>query len=341
MTTFTYPTNTELTEIAQSLLPVLTLDDPIFRLFPISDHDTTLVMWEQEDDFQGLQQVRGLNGEPAKVQPLGAKQYQMTPGVYGEQLLVSERELTERRRYGTFDQPITVDDLVMARVRQLKGREISRIRQILWTLLATQTFSVAHANGAIVHTDSYSTQTFNAIVPWATGATATPLADMSNAALQAAGYSVTFDAGATLFMNRLTWNSFRTNLNSGDLYGRRTGGFGTVNNLSNVNELLTGDDLPTIAVYDRGYKNDAGTFTRLIPNNKAILVGRRDDAAPIGGYYMTRNANNAGMGPGAYTKIADNGADNSDPVPRKIVIHQGHNGGPVITYPSAVLVMTV
>jgi hypothetical protein len=53
---------------------------------------------------------------------------------------------------------------------------------------------------------------------------------------------------------------------------------------------------------------------------------------------MVRNANNPGMAPGAYTKIVDNG---STDVPRNIVVHEGHNGGPVLFYGTAIVVMTV
>jgi hypothetical protein len=52
---------------------------------------------------------------------------------------------------------------------------------------------------------------------------------------------------------------------------------------------------------------------------------------------MTRNANNPGAAPGAYQKVVDN----TDDVPRTVIVHDGHNGGPVVYYPSAICVMTV
>jgi hypothetical protein len=53
---------------------------------------------------------------------------------------------------------------------------------------------------------------------------------------------------------------------------------------------------------------------------------------------MVRNANNPGLAPGAYMKIVDNG---DRAVPRLIQVHDGHNGGPALLYPSAIVVMTV
>lgn len=341
MATFTYPTSAEISQIAQNFLQDLTMDDPVFSIMPVKNEDTTLIMWEQEDDYLGLQQIRGMNGEPPKVQPVGAKQYQMAPGVYGEQLSVRERELTERRQYGTFGTPVSLDDIIMPKVRQMTGRQVARIKQINWTLLTTGTFSVSAANGAVVQTDTYTTQTFSSTVPWTTYATATPLADLQALALKATGYSLSFNSDATLFVNRVTANAMTLNTNSADLYGRRTAGLGTFNTLNDANQLFTGEDLPTIRIYDKGYKNDAGTFTRFIGNGIGVLVGKRDDGAPLGRYVMTRNANNPDMAPGPYMKITDSATPgNPHPVPRRIAIDAGHNGGPVMSFPSGIVIAT-
>jgi hypothetical protein len=53
---------------------------------------------------------------------------------------------------------------------------------------------------------------------------------------------------------------------------------------------------------------------------------------------MTRNANNPGMAPGRYQKIIDRGENE---VPRKIEVHRGHNGGPVIYFPGSIVAMTI
>ena len=57
-------------------------------------------------------------------------------------------------------------------------------------------------------------------------------------------------------MNQTDVNNLLNNSNSADLFGRRVNGLSTVNNLSDLNELLAGDDLPQIVVYDKGYLND-------------------------------------------------------------------------------------
>jgi hypothetical protein len=338
MATYTYPTNAELQLIAQDKMPALQADRPAFQILPIVNHDTSLVMWEQMDNYIGLQQVRGLNGQPANVKPVGSKLFQSVPGVYGEFSLVDELLLVERRRLGGFNVPVSVDDLVMQRQDQLLGRRLDRIEQIIWTLLSTGTFSVAGPNGAILHTDNYTTQTYTAGVTWATVATATPLANFRAVQLLGRGRSAVFDAGAKAYMNRVTANSLLSNTNANDLAGRRTAGLASVMSIGDTNQVLLGEGLPQLVVEDSGYFNDSSTFVPFIPNNKVVVVGRRPAGQTIGEYQMVRNANNDNMAPGPYMKIVDNGEDH---VPRSIEVHDGHSGGPAIFFPSAIVLMTV
>ena len=60
MNTFIYPTNQEIEQIAQTKMPRLTAERPIFDILPIRAVDTYILKWEQYDTYRGLQQVRGL-----------------------------------------------------------------------------------------------------------------------------------------------------------------------------------------------------------------------------------------------------------------------------------------
>jgi hypothetical protein len=336
--TFTFPSNAELTAIAQDKMPRLTQDRAIFKILPIRNVPEALLLWEQLDNFKGLQQVRGYNGQPPRVLPAGIKQYSMQPGVYGEHIPISEQELTTRRAQGTWGTPISIDSLVMEKQDQLLQRRLDRIEYIGWTLLSTGTFSVPGPNGAIVHTDTFNLQIYNAVVPWSTFATSTPLADFSAVQLLARGHSVDFGAAALAYMNRGTFNNLRQNTNAADLYGRRTAGLGTFNNLQGINQLLQGDDLPGIQVYDVGYYDDAAVFHTFIPNNTCVVVGVRPAGQLVGEYRMTRNLNAPDNSEGPYMRVIDRGEIE---VPRQIEVHDGHNGGPVIYFASAVVVMNV
>lgn len=337
MATFIYPTSAELQQVAQDKMPALMKNRPCFDIFPARSVDSHLLIWEQLDNFLGLQQVRGMDGEPSRVKKIGAKRYTMVPGVYGEFIDLDEQELTARRQYGTFGTPVDISDLVMLAQDQLLQRRLDRIEAIIWTLITTGTFSVSLPTGGVAHTDTYTLQTASRAVSWATVATATPLADFRAVQLLHRGHSVSFGKGARAFMNRGTFNTMISNTNAADLYGRRTAGLGTFNNLPQLNDLLAGDDLPQITIYDEGYLDDSNTFQLFIPDGKVAIVGQRPAGQVIGEYRFTRNANNPNLAPGPYMKVVDLGDVR---VPRRIDVHDGHNGGPVIYFPSAVVILT-
>jgi len=349
MPDYIFPVSADLTEIARDKLPALIADRAIFNYFPPKDHDATLVEWEQRDNYTGLQNVRGINGQPPSVQKTGLRRFVEQPGVYGEHILLDEQELTNRRSTGQFGAAMDISDMVMDAQDQLLQRRLDRQEALAWTLAAYGTFSIVGRNNAVTHQASYLRQTFAAAVPWSTFATATPLSDFSAVQLLARGHSVNFGSGAKAFMNRKTFNNLRNNTNSADIFGRRTTGLGTINSLAQWNELLSQDDLPEIVVYDLGYLIDGsvnptaadmtqfGVFTPFIPDSTVIVFGQRPGNQPIGAIQQTRNINNGGS-PGPYMKVIDR-VDSS--VPRTIEVHDGWNGGPTIDYPSAIAVMAV
>lgn len=338
MATFIYPSNAELKQIAQTKIPNLTQNRPIFEILPVVTKDADILRWEQKDNYIGLQQVRGLNGRPGRVNRVGGKQYVMTPGAYGEFTTIDELELTRRRPWGQFNGSVSIDDLVMECQDQLLGRRLDRIEKIGWDLLTTGTFSVAGPDGVTMHTDTFSLQTASAAVVWSTFATATPLKDFRAVQLLSRGYSVSFGADAKAYMNRVTFNNLVANTNTADLAGRRTSGLQTVLNLGEINSVLAGEGLPQIVIFDGGYLDSAGTFQPFIANAKVVIVGRRLDGAPIGSYVYTRNANNPNMEAGPYMKVVDKGDED---VPRLIEVHDGHNGGPIVEFPSAIVILSV
>jgi hypothetical protein len=344
MPTYSYPTPVELREIEQELLPRLTQDDPVFDEFPITEVNSNRLRWEQLDNFQGMQQVRGLGGAFKSVPQTGAKAYDFEPGVYGEFDLLEEAELTERRELGSFDQLISLNDLTSVKQMKLLQRRIDRIRYILWSLLSTGNYSVASKDGTVKHYGIFPLLTASAAVGWATVATAKPYSDLLALALKYRGQSVSFGRGSKLYLNRKFLNHLLTNVNPLDLFGRRTQYGATLNQLSDINQINEQNDLPSIVPYDEGYLSDgtdgqtAGTFVPFIPDNKAILIGKRTNGAKLGEYRMTRNANNPNLEPGPYTRVVDLGEIQS---PRAIKVEDGHNGGPVIFFPGAIVVLTI
>ena len=332
---FYLPSNAEIKEVEQDLLPRLMADRPIFDILPIEEVDDDLIIWEQEANYIGLQAYRGINGQPSRVKKVADNRYIVQPGYYGDQQDLNEQDLTRRRLFGTFGTAVDVSDLVAKAQRQLLVRRLDRIEQIGWSLLTLGAFSTFNEDGLLVHTDTFSTQTFTASVSWINLSTATPLQDLRALKLLHRGHSVRFDSKATLYVNQTTLNALLNNTNANDLGGKKNM-YGATANLSvdEVNKILLGNDLPRVEAMDEGYIDDSGTFQLFIPNYTGTLVGKRMSGTPIGSYAMTRNANNPDMAAGAYTKVVDHGEKE---VPRRIVIHDGHNGGPKLPLPTGIV----
>lgn len=331
---FVYPTSAELREVEKEKLPRLISARPVFEIVPIVEEDSHLVEWEQEDNWTGLQQIRGLNGPFNRVKKVGAKRYAVIPGIYGEFMDLDEVEMTSMRQIGTFDQPIDVRQSVMRMQDRLLERRLDRIEQIIWSLLTTGTYSVS-GDGGVLATDTYTLQTFTAVVGWGTPATATPVADFRSVQLLSRGKGVSFNRRATAWMNRKTFNKMAANTNNADLNGRFVYGLDANRGPDRVTELLSTEDLPGIRVYDEGYLNDVGTFVPFIPDDKVVVAGARTNGAKIADYAMTRNSNNRGAAPGPYTEVLE-----SKEPPKRVDVYDGHNGGPRVYYPSAVVVMS-
>lgn len=337
----TYPTSEKLSKIAQEKLPALEADREAFKIFSMRTQDAAEYSWEQKDRFTGVQAVRGLNGSPFHVAPIGENRFKMKPGVYGEFMLIQEDELTERRKPGEFGTPIDLTELVLEKQDHLLQRRLDRIELIIWTLLTTNTFSVSNRQGAILHTDTFNFRTFTAAVSWLNQSQSTPLNDFRAITLFHRGYSVSFGRDAIAYMNRTTYFAYINNTNPNDLYGRRTPGLGTINNEKEIDKLHQGDDLPTIKIYDNSFLDASFNPILFIPDGKIVVIGNRPGNAKVGGYIMTRNTANASFTPGAYTRVTDSTETGMNPIPRMIKVEDGHNGGPAVEYPSMVITMTV
>jgi hypothetical protein len=342
----TFPTSAALKLVEQAKLPLLTKDDPTFALFPTVSEDTDELQWEQMDTFTGIQAARGLNGEPGRVKNVGFKRMKAEVGYYGDFAEIDELEITKRRKLGTFGDTATINDLIMFRQDYLLAREIDRLRLMVWTLLQTGAYSAFSLTGALIHTDTYAFQSVTAAVPWSNLALATPLADMRALKLRARGFSTYYDSRATMYVNLKQCNYLLNNTNAADLYGKRVEAGSTLNSLSDLNKILAANDCPKIEVYDEGYFPEGTTpgvdpQVQFLADGKAVVIGPRKSGAPVGDVCQVRNANNADGEPGSYTIVSDSLGNNVAPVPRKVRIDRGWNGGLRIYFPSSVAYMNV
>jgi hypothetical protein len=318
--------------------------DPVFfkELFPVENSDTDKLEWEQLDNFYGLQQARGLNGNPSPVSRTGSNRFSTEPGYYGEFSEIDEKELTKRGKFAKFTGSVDLTDLTMIEQRKLLQRRIDRQRWLGWTLLTTGQFNVPSPNGGYEHRDRYIFQTITASPGFSNLTTATPFAYFLNLLTTHRGTSSQYGTAATIYVNATTVQRILGNTNANDLGGRyRIDGGNTVNTLDDANKVLNARGLPSIKVYDEFYTTAADGINNnvtFIPDGIGVMIGKRPAGAPIGAYRMTINANND-MQPGAYTFVKDSA--NTKDVPRKVEVHDGHNGGPVVFFPSAIKVLNL
>lgn len=341
---YTFPTNYELNFIAPAIQARLSEERVGLQIMPIRNVMAGMIMWQQEDNYNGLQNLRGLEGAPQSVRPIGSNRYAYEPGVYGDFRVINETELVMKAgSVADIDHaPLDLTTDIRKIQTQLKNRELDRVEYMNWTLLTTGTFSVSSLTG-VVFTASFALQTISAATAWATVATATPLTDFRTIALLGRGKGVSFGAGAKAYMNRSTANTLLANTNANDIGGKRINPSMNILTIADINRINLDQDNPQIVIYDQGYIDSNNQFQLYIPTGKVVVVGQRPAGQTIGEYIMTRNAVNPGMAPGPYAFIEDhtgNAPDGNRYVPPVIKVHEGHNGGPVIYYPGSVVVLT-
>lgn len=341
---YTYPTATELRLIERDLIPVIEDDDPVFfkELFPLEESDMDKLEWEQKDNLTGLQQARGLNGQPSSVSFLGGKRWQTEPGYYGEHKVIDEELLTRKRPYGQLTGVIDLTDEVADAQQHLLQRRVDRQRYLGWAMLTTGQFLVAAPGGGYRHVDTYPLETLSMSGDFTeldSLSDSEPLRFLRLVQLEGRGTSADFGRKSKIYMNQVTANMLLSNKNPNDLGGKyRINAGNTIIGLDDINMVLQTNNLPAIEVYDKGYLNDAGVFVPFIPAGVAVAVGVRPANQKLGAYRMTRNASNPNMEPGSYTNVIDSAAYGQN-MPRTVRVEDGHNGGPVIFYPNAVKIL--
>jgi hypothetical protein len=345
--TYDYMSNAELSLINQEKMKVSEADDPIFKVFPTVNKNTSTVKWQQRDNYKGLQAIRGQGGQFVRVNKTPTKEFVLTPGYYGEYAPLDEKDLTDLREPGTFGTPANVDNLIAVESDKLIQRKIDRKRQMLWTLAVFGAVSIANEFGDILYAESYSPQAFTPSVAWSTLATSIPLQDLRNVKLLARGKGVRFDKTATVWVNQQTMNNVMNNTNTADLGKKLVNNGSNINSMGDVNAIFLANDLPQLAVWDDGYFTETGItiggvtynigdFVPFIPNTKGLLVGNRIDGSTIGEYVNTRNAQNPNSAPGDYNEIVQ------DPFPpRTINVYMGNNGAPALYYPGSLVILNI
>jgi hypothetical protein len=347
--TYIYPTNFELSEIQQLYIGRMREGRIGIDLCPVENSDYAEVRWEQMDNYYGLQQLRGMDGSPTRVQRIGSQVFSYDPGIYGELTTVPEMELTKRAASASSTAPIDIGDLVRQCLNTLEVRRWERIEYNVWTLFITGVLNInvgdATTGTQVGVSDTYPIQT-SSTTAWSNTATATPIHDMQTIQQAAVGYSMDLGGGAEAYMNGQQSYYLLNNTNASDFGGRKDMFGATLNNIPQVANYFQAQNLAKPHVYDQGYyatigNNTTGAFTRFISTGKVLVVGARPGNVPVARYKMTRCAVNGGA-PGSYSYVQNwlDGSMGVRELSRGIEVVSGHNGGIAMYYPSAIYTLS-
>lgn len=342
MPNFEYPTSAQLTTLAEEKMINLTTNDPIFMLAPIENSADPFLIWEQSVFTGGLQAGRGIGGAPTRVKLDGFTRNVTEPGYYGEFITLSEQDLTVRRAMGDWSRKVSIADLVMKAQDKLLYRRLNRIKKTLYDLFTDGNFVVTRDN-IVMHQGSIDLQTVTAGVAWSNLDTATPLANLRTAQMLVRGTGSSVDARSIAMMNRVTFNNMIANRNTNDLGGRQGYNLQNGYSINQLNQILTGMDLPQIRIQDDSYTDESGNEQFWLADGEVLIKCSRSDGENPGAYRFTLNSNTPNAtGIGAYQYVIDRGESGpGQQIPRTIEIHDGHNGGPCVFRPTAAIKMNV
>jgi hypothetical protein len=331
--TFYTPDESEVREVASELTRQMTMDRIIFKYLPILRVQSTVITWRQRHLLTGMMQLRGINGDAPEITPVGDDEFTATPGYYAEAITLNERELLKLVGAGRTEGTVDLTEMMARNTEDLVGRRVTVQEYTAWKLLTEGAFMIAGQNGQVKHKMSFTLSTFNALVPWATHATATPLADLRETKLKFRGSSTVWDQKGGLLMNQVTVNDLLANTNANDLGGRRVTMGATSNSVEDINKILLGEGIPPITVVEDGYwSEDQQTFNLFVADGKFSAIGRRTDGAPIGYVAETIAAQNDYQ-PGDFTTVERD----DKKTPPKVKTTHGFNGGPVLDFPLGVV----
>ena len=340
-------------QIAPDLIQAMTLDDPIFKYFPIRELNASKLRWTIKDNYRGLMNLRGYDGAPTRVLRPGESLFESNPAVFGEFGQLDEMELTERSRGFPADMtiPMDVSDMVREWQMVLTTRQIQRMRQMTWGLAVTHNLQILFPQGGAGFTETFAGQTVTVATLWSNLMTATPLHDLRQLQLNyGRGTSNNFMAQGEAWMNLRTAQFIMDNRNPADVGGIRAQYGATVfNSLDDFNKVLLQQGAPKICIQDESYQLDTAPNAAFVNNNYALylpdgvvwVVAARPGNETPGVFMWTRHMVNGG-GTKPYAFVDDYTKSEPHPqVPPKIIIHQGFSGGCVQERPSQTVTMIV
>ena len=335
------PTNFEIQQLQMELFPRYLEGRLGLDILPFKSTDKAEIVLNQPDIFKGLQPFRGLGKPdlhvPNRYNPYGTY-CKVEPGYWGEHDTVGEEVFTKWADPSSCGAALDISMYTTMIQQRLLERRANRIEYNIWQLLAFGRYTALNAAGAVIFEQSFNIQNLSAGVQWTNYAGSFPLRDFRAIQLLGRGTSTRFDQCARAYMNRVTANHMLSNTNVQDIGRIGLSACCDFQSVERVNQQFLAQGLPQFVIYDQGFVNDNDSFQVYIPDGYVIIVGCRPNNVPVGHYWLTRNAAGCTVKSGFHQMIFDT-CDRE--LPRKVSIHDGHNGGPALEYPRAVVVLRV
>ena len=297
------------------------------------------IKWDILGASNGLLSAHALNTEATLVSKKRLKTKEMKTAFWKEKMVFDEEDLLTLRGIGANFQRRYAMEMIAEGMADLRSRLWSRVEYLIWQcLLGTLTFS---SNGVIRSIDYEipGGNKFNAAVKWATIATANPIVDIQTMEAVFAQYGATLK---TIYMNKKNVTRMAQNTAIQTLVRNSQAvlqiGEAQVANLAMQLAGVSG----TIKVYDKGYNNSSGTFTRFLPDEKVIFVAEGPARlGKLGRFQSTPSLYNGGIEGatgGEFMVPIDHSNDEDNPF---YALVSGIYGLPVLVKPMWVGVLTV
>lgn len=358
---FNFGQNYSLDLLPPDLIERTVENDPLLSLAPPKYKDTSKVVFDIIDNGYGQTPLRGIEGDPETQTAPGFSQKVVSPGYYGGETTIGEKEMTEGREPGSPNEPLDVAKRAAFVLKNQTEGALYRMRFTLSELFRTGKFVISNAAGSVTHADTLEgyaeRNVFSPDFGWAADPeNATPIDDLLlwKATLQT-GTGARFGKGSKLFMRDKTLNDLFATTQMREKFKIEYGN--TPMGLDGVNKILEAYNLGELVEYNEGrYRTKAAArdktralFDYVIPHKSIIWAGTREDGVQAANYMLTRNlvknppirgvANNPdytfrnpdarqAWAEGIYTLVE------WQQMPPKLRSIVGFNGGPAVMYPT-------
>lgn len=298
-----------------------------------------VISWDIMGASGGMTYPHALGSNPRMVKQAGMKTKSMRTAYWKEFIRLDEVDLLEVRNVGPKFMERAAELLIMRSVTRLEMRLFTRMEWLIWQMF-TGTLTLNELG--VLRTIDYEIPAGNKITVsplWSVPTTATPISDLQNVAKLASDIGTEIDV---IIMNYAT----AINLSQNTSVQALVKNYSTVLQIgaNNVGPLImTLAGIPgRIEIYDKGYKNDALTYTRFVPNGKVfIFLKHQPDQGPFAEFASTPSLYNGGIN-GATGGRFMRSKDETDNIHKAYYdIMMGIYGLPVMYHPEWVVILTV